>query len=198
MLQWFKSYLSDRSQVLCYKDEMSSSRKITCGVPQGSVLGPTLFLLYINDLPNSTDYFQFRLFADDSNLFHTFPKGKTEIVMKEVNEQLKEVQTWCIVNKLTINLKKTNYMVTKGPKQSFTIEGVLKVSETIIDRVHVASFLGIQIDDSLMWKDQIQCVNKCVRRKIGLLFKLLYFVPRRVLVILYKFLIQSHKVDKEV
>ena len=169
MLQWFKSYLSDRSQVLCYKDEMSSSRKITCGVPQGSVLGPTLFLLYINDLPNSTDYFQFRLFADDSNLFHTFPKGKTEIVMKEVNEQLKEVQTWCIVNKLTINLKKTNYMVIKGPKQSFTIEGVLKVSETIIDRVHVASFLGIQMDDSLMWKDQVQCVNKCVRRKIAFL-----------------------------
>ena len=192
VLKWFQNYLSNRLHVLCYKDEVSSSRRITCGVPQGSVLGPTLFLLYINDLPNSTDYFQCRLFADDSNIFHTFPKGQKEIDMDDVNEKLKEVQKWCIVNKLTINLKKTNYMVIKGQRQSVEIKGVLTLSETVINRVHVASFVGIQIDETLKWKDQVQSIHKCIRRKIGLLFKLRYYVPKHVLMLLYKCFIQSH------
>ena len=70
--------------------------------------------LYINDLPSSTKYFEFRLFADDSNLFHTFDKRQKEIDMNEVNVKFLEVQKWCFVNKLTINLKKTNYMLIKG------------------------------------------------------------------------------------
>ena len=72
--------------------------------------------------------------------------------MNDVSEKLKEVQNWCIVNKLTINLKKTNYMVIKGPRRSIAVEGVLTVSETVISKVHVASFVGIQIDESLLWK----------------------------------------------
>ena len=69
-LQWFNNYLADRFQFVSCNGVLSEYKPITCGVPQGSVLGPTLFLLYINDLPNSSDYFTFRLFADDSNLFH--------------------------------------------------------------------------------------------------------------------------------
>ena len=86
----------------------SEYKPITCGVPQGSVLGPTLFLLYINDLPNASDYFTFRLFADDSNLFHTFPPRKYEIDFGEITLEVKTGLDWCNVNKVTTNLSKTN------------------------------------------------------------------------------------------
>ena len=107
-LQWFKSYLSNRSQVICYKETVSSKRNIKCGVPQGSVLGTTLFLVYINELPNSTSCFNFRLFADDSNIFHTFDVAQKEIDMNIINMHLGKIQEWCHSNKLTINLKKKN------------------------------------------------------------------------------------------
>ena len=115
-LQWFESYLANRSQVLCYKETVSSKNTIKCGVPQGSVLGPTLFLIYINDLPNSTSFFYFRLFADDSNIFHTFNVGQKEIDMSIINLHLGKIQEWCNSNKVTINLKKTNYMIIKSKK----------------------------------------------------------------------------------
>ena len=72
-LQWFADYLCNRHQFVKYRETMSSYMNTSCGVPQGSILGPTLFLIYINDLPNSTKYFNFRLFADDSYLFRGGP-----------------------------------------------------------------------------------------------------------------------------
>ena len=88
---------------------------ITCGVPQGSTLGPLLFLLYINDLPNSSEKLSFRIFADDTNIFFTCNNPKElEFTM---NEELKLVLKYCAINKLSVNLKKTNYMLITSSKK---------------------------------------------------------------------------------
>ena len=105
-LQWIRNYLSNRTQFVTYDGKLSCKKAVTCGVPQGSVLGPTLFLIYINDLPASSEYFTFKIVADDTNLFHTFPARENDIDMLQINRHLQDVVNWCKVNKLTINISK--------------------------------------------------------------------------------------------
>ena len=145
-LQWFKDYLADRFKFVSCNEVLSEYKPITCGVPQGSVLGPTLFLLYIIDLPNSSDYFTFRLFADDSNLFHTFPVRKYEIDLGEITLEIKKVLDWCNVNKVTINLLKTNYMLIRGRKQAINVQGRIQIMDTYLHEVDVTTFIGVDID----------------------------------------------------
>ena len=97
--------------------------------------------------------------------------------MEEVNENLKWVQHWCCSNKITINLKKTNYMIITSRQRQITMKGILKISETEIIEVNEASFVGLSIDRHLTWKNHIQAVNKSIRKKVGILFKLRHFVP---------------------
>ena len=106
---WFNSYLSNRQQYVFVNGETSQLRNINCGVPQGSVLGPLLFLIYINDLPNISKILNFYLFADDTNIY--FEAETPEKLEWVVNKELKELHTWLIVNRLSLNIDKTNFVV---------------------------------------------------------------------------------------
>ena len=109
MLSWFQSYLSNREQYVSINGEQSESHAINCGVPQGSVIGPLLFLIYINDLPNISDVLKFYLFADDTNIY--YESNSLQILEKTINKELNKVYLWLNVNRLSLNIDKTNFII---------------------------------------------------------------------------------------
>ena len=108
-LEWFRSYLTNRSQFVSINNNNSSSLPITCGMPQGSLLGPLLFITYVNDIQKTSDLLSFILFADDSNIF--FSHENINQLIRIVNSELSKVTDWIKANKLSINLQKINFML---------------------------------------------------------------------------------------
>lgn len=115
-LDWFKNYLYNRSQFVKIDNTKSNYETIVCGIPQGSTLGPLLLLLYINDPPNCSKKLSFRIFADDTNVFYT--SDKLQHLETVMNEELELVFKYCIINKLSINLAKTNYMLISSSRSN--------------------------------------------------------------------------------
>ena len=109
MLKWFRSYLTDRKQFVTINGNSSELLNNNCGVPQGSVLGPLLFLLYINDLPNISRVLNFYLFADDTNIYY---ESKSLIDLERtINKELRKLYLWLNINRLSLNIDKTNFVI---------------------------------------------------------------------------------------
>ena len=108
-LNWFISYLSDRKQYVVVNGVKSTTQCSTCGVPQGSVLGPLLFLIYINDIANSSNIVTFSLFADDT--CGTLSNKNINTLISSFNKEIENISNWSKSNKLSLNLTKTNYVI---------------------------------------------------------------------------------------
>ena len=106
--KWIQSYLSLRKQFVEYDEVKSSCEDIICGIPQGSILGPKLFILYINDICNVSTLLKYVLFADDTNLLYEHENYET--LCMNVNNELSKLKEWFSINKLSLNVKKTNFM----------------------------------------------------------------------------------------
>jgi len=182
-LNWFKSYLSNRKQFVQFKNIKSDLFHISCGVPQGSILGPLLFLIYINDICNSTDILSFTLFADDTNIFYK-TKSLNDI-NTTINFELDKLSIWFRTNKLSLNIKKTNYMIfTNRKKINYDLLN-LKIDNECIKRVNETKFLGLIIDDHLRWKAHIKHISSKISKGIGIISKLRFYLPKRYLKSLY-------------
>ena len=157
---------------------------ITCGVPQGSTLRPLLFLLYINDLPNSSEKLSFRIFADDTNIF--FTGSNPNEVEFPMNEEIKLVLKYCSINKLSVNFKKTNYMLITSSKKK------IHLNIHNIDCKSYIKYLGIYLDEHLQWESQIQHVNNKLAKNVGIINKLRHYLDFHMLKQLYYTLIYPY------
>ena len=180
-LQWFKSYLHDRKQYVCINSSCSPTLSINTGVPQGSILGPLLFILYINDMCKSSSELSFVHFADDTTVFR---RGcDLDELYTVVNRELTCVDTWLRANKLSLNINKTTYMIFSN--KSKVSDRKIFIRNIDVSRVTSAKFLGIFIDESLNFKDHIQYVINRVSRSSAILRNLSLMLPQHVLKKIY-------------
>ena len=182
-LNWFESYLSDRKQCVSVNGSYSCYLSVTCGVPQGSVLGPLLFLIYINDLPLSSSKLAFYLFADDTNIY--CESESPDQLQSLVNRELKKVKMWLEVNKLPLNIDKTNFIIFKSPQHPLPETVSIKIGKFPIKRTCYVKFLGVLLDENLSWKYHLTELSKKLARTCGMFFKVRHFLPINISVCLY-------------
>ena len=180
---WIISYLTNRKQFVRYDDCVSGKEIIKCGVPQGSILGPLLFLVYINDLANTSDLFLSLLFADDSNLLCT-GKNVDELI-SDINKELKNVYQWLCSNKLSLHVGKTNYMIFSPKGRAVLSDKNIEINNTPIFQIHHTKFLGVIIDDKLSWSHHTHYIKRKVAKGFGVLLKARKVFNQETLVALY-------------
>ena len=184
-LEWFRSYLQNRKQYVYLNDHISSLKEINCGVPQGSILGPLLFIVYINDFHRSSDILSFILFADDTNVF--FAHRNLLTLVRIINLELKKLTQWIRANKLSLNLQKTKYMIFSNTIEALPSDIIF--DDSPLECVSQIKFLGITVDNKLSWKPHVLNVCKTLSRNIGIINKLKYQFPSTTLFTLYSSLI---------
>ena len=185
---WFRNYLNERKQFVYFNGTKSKETLISCGVPQGSILGPLLFLLYVNDLPNATNLFVL-MFADDTNFFLS-GQNENELIQK-MNDELNKLSKWLIVNKLTLNVAKTNYMFISG-QRVIDVNSNIQINGLNISRVYSAKFLGIIIDHKLNWNEHIHYIKAKLSKSIGIICKAKKYLNNKTLLTLYYSFFQSY------
>ena len=166
--EWFCSYLHNRKQSAIFNGYESEYKLLKWCVPQGSIFGPLLFLVYINDLPSVSDLFMPILFADDTNLFCT---GKDlKALSHKINEEIAKIYAWVNANKLSLNIDKTNFMLFTPRNSSRCIDDIV-INGIRIAEVTETKFLGVIIDNTLKWSTHILYTRKKIAKGIGILLK---------------------------
>ena len=182
---WFSSYLNNRRQTTEINNMISEQQSIDCGVPQGSVLGPLLFLIYMNDIQYSSTKFKFFLFADDTNILYANKNLRT--LETVINTELASVYECLTANRLTLNIKKSNYVIFRPYQKVITYHPRIlmydndKQNQSSLECKNYVKYLGILLDKDLSFKNHIDLVTIKISKTVGLVAKLRHFLPQRIL-----------------
>ena len=189
-LSLIESYLKDRDQCVQVNNATSDFEFIKHGVPQGSILGPLLFLLYINDIAESSHKLDFYLFADDTTIFLSDTNAQN--LEETLNNELARVSEWLVANKLSLNVGKSNFLLfrqnNKQPPPSINV----KINGLPVDEKDHAKYLGILIDNKLSFKNHIDHVKSRLVRGCAILAMVRHYVPKQILINTYNAHIQPH------
>ena len=185
---WFLSYLSNRLQYVSVHNATSTYSNTVCGVPQGSILGPLLFLLYINDLPNVSSSLKFVLYADDTNILYSAPDINSLIA--HLNSELPNIITWFHSNKLHLNANKSTAILFRPQQKHINISDFhIKLGPSCLPFSNSTKFLGVIIDEHLSWNYHTNTICNKISKGIGILRRLRCELPRKILLIIYNNLI---------
>ena len=183
----FLSYLTNRKQKTKINNIFSNSQILTCGIPQGSILGPEFFNIYINDLPKSS-LFSVRLFADDAYL--TLRHNNPDILEHLVNQELIKTNEWIRINKLTINYKKTNFIIFFRTKHNKCYR--ITMNNNLLERVTETRYLGVYLDEQLNWQYHLKKLKSKIAMASYILIKSRKYLDLRTLKMLYYSTVYPH------
>lgn len=189
-IEWFSSYLSNRHQFVEIDNVKSVLLPVDCGVPQGSILGPLLFVLYVNDLVNVSKLANTIMFADDTNLF--FSGSNLSDVVHTINIELDKFCLWFKLNKLSLNVKKTNFILFGHKHKNDHEPPDIYIDNSKIERMKKTKFLGVIINDTLTWGDHIAVIKHKIKTSLGIIARMRYLLPSNVLLSLYHTLVAPY------
>lgn len=185
-----RSYLNNRTQYVVYNGMESDKKTIKCGVPQGSILGPLFFIIYINDFIHASNIFNMVIYADDTALCTTI-NTYNDNLEHDINNELSGINDWLKLNKLSLNILKTKAMCFHSPQRKFKFPNIT-IDNHKIEYVSNFNYLGIVIDKNLNWKCHIETLSKKISKTIGIMNKLKNVIPTYALLTIYNALILSH------
>ena len=163
MQHWFQSYLSNIKQYVSIKNCTSSISNIALGVPQGKLLGPVLFILYINDMYRSSNQMRFVHFRDDTTVFAS--DSDINNVDASVNRKLVGFNNWLKANRLSLNVSKPSHIIISN--QNYTID--IRIRDSILTKVLTVKFLGVTLDENLTFNDHVKHVTTKMSKSVGVM-----------------------------
>ena len=183
MLKWMESYLTDRSQYVVIDGKVSQTRGIKCGVPQGSILGPLLFIISVNDICNVSPMLFKILYADDTCVL--ISGNHLNNLIDRLNTELISLNNWFKANKLSLNTKKSFFMIFHRSRIKPNVINKVVIDNHVLTQVNSAKYLGVIIDHKLNWIEHISYVKSKMSKGIGIMYKARQFLTKKALLMLY-------------